>query len=190
MAETGGRWEALSSASRGFKTYSWGTWTQCFNSIQILWVTCTLKHRKCQQTSVTGRSKNMYDICFEVLSAVIINSSVFWDIILCSPVKVNRRFDVTYRPNLQGRWVSQGWDQVKTGSKAEFCWNNLSVVELQLRKIQNIFSMLMIFVVVVSEVRSHTLRGRQTDRQTISIKLSLWSILQEWMNYLTNQPSN
>jgi hypothetical protein len=35
---------------------------------------------------------------FEVLTAVVMNSSVFWDIMPCSPLKVNRRFGehITY----------------------------------------------------------------------------------------------
>jgi hypothetical protein len=44
---------------------------------------------------------------FEVLTAVVINSSLFWDITTCSPPKVNRRFGVTYRLHLQGRRISQ-----------------------------------------------------------------------------------
>jgi hypothetical protein len=33
--------------------------------------------------------------------------STFWDIILCSPLKVNRRFGGTCRLHLQGRRISQ-----------------------------------------------------------------------------------
>jgi hypothetical protein len=32
---------------------------------------------------------------FEVLTAVFIESIIFWDIMLCSPLKVNRRFGGT-----------------------------------------------------------------------------------------------
>jgi hypothetical protein len=38
---------------------------------------------------------------FDVFTAVIMKSSVFWDITLCSPLKVNRRFGETYRLHLQ-----------------------------------------------------------------------------------------
>jgi hypothetical protein len=30
---------------------------------------------------------------FEAFTAVVMNSSIFWDITLCSPLKVNRHFD-------------------------------------------------------------------------------------------------
>jgi hypothetical protein len=30
---------------------------------------------------------------FEVLTAVVMKSTVFWDIMPCSPLRVNRRFD-------------------------------------------------------------------------------------------------
>jgi hypothetical protein len=33
---------------------------------------------------------------FEVLTAVVMKSSIFWDIMLCSPLKVNGRFRWTY----------------------------------------------------------------------------------------------
>jgi hypothetical protein len=39
---------------------------------------------------------------FKVLTAVVMKSSVFWDIMPCSPLKVNRRFGRTYPLNLQG----------------------------------------------------------------------------------------
>jgi hypothetical protein len=38
---------------------------------------------------------------FVVLTAVVMKSSIFWDITLCSPLKVNRHFGGTYRLHLQ-----------------------------------------------------------------------------------------
>jgi hypothetical protein len=35
---------------------------------------------------------NFHYVGFEVLTAVVINTSVFWDITLCSPLKVSPRF--------------------------------------------------------------------------------------------------
>jgi hypothetical protein len=35
---------------------------------------------------------NIYILGFEVLTAVVMKSSVFWDITPCSPLKVNQRF--------------------------------------------------------------------------------------------------
>jgi hypothetical protein len=42
-------------------------------------------------------------IGFEVLTAVVVESSIFWDITPCSQLKVNQRFGRTYRLHLQGR---------------------------------------------------------------------------------------
>jgi hypothetical protein len=45
-----------------------------------------------------------YDIVgFEVLTAVVMKSTIFWDITPCSPLSVNQRFGVTYYLHLQGR---------------------------------------------------------------------------------------
>jgi hypothetical protein len=44
---------------------------------------------------------------FEILTAVSMESSVFWDITQCSPAKVNRRFWGIYRFHIQGRIVKQ-----------------------------------------------------------------------------------
>jgi hypothetical protein len=38
----------------------------------------------------------------EVLTAVIMKSSVFWDMMPCSPLKVNRHFGGTYHLYLKG----------------------------------------------------------------------------------------
>jgi hypothetical protein len=43
---------------------------------------------------------------FEVLTAVVMKNSVFWDITPCSPLKVKRRMGETCRLHLQGRRVS------------------------------------------------------------------------------------
>jgi hypothetical protein len=40
---------------------------------------------------------------FEVFTAVVMNSIIFWDMASCSPSSVNPRFGVTYCLNLQGR---------------------------------------------------------------------------------------
>jgi hypothetical protein len=41
----------------------------------------------------------------EVLTAVAMKSSVFWDITTCGPLKVNLRFEGTYRLCLQGQRI-------------------------------------------------------------------------------------
>jgi hypothetical protein len=43
--------------------------------------------------------------------AIIMKSKIFWDITLCSPLKVNRRFGGTYRLHLQGRNISWARNQ-------------------------------------------------------------------------------
>jgi hypothetical protein len=49
-------------------------------------------------------SKN---VGFEVLTAVVMKSSMFWDKTPCSALKVKRRFGGTCRLHLQGRRISQ-----------------------------------------------------------------------------------
>jgi hypothetical protein len=43
----------------------------------------------------------------EVFTAVVMKCTIFWDIMPCSPLKVNRRFGGTYRLHLQGRKMSR-----------------------------------------------------------------------------------
>jgi hypothetical protein len=38
---------------------------------------------------------------------------VVWDITLCSPLKINRRFEETYRLNLQGGRINQARRQLE-----------------------------------------------------------------------------
>jgi hypothetical protein len=40
---------------------------------------------------------------FEVLTAMVIKYIIFWDITLCSPLKVNRRYEGTYCLHLQSQ---------------------------------------------------------------------------------------
>jgi hypothetical protein len=51
---------------------------------------------------------------FEVLRAVVMKSSIFWDIMLCSPLKVNRGFGGTYRLNRQGPEISHARNQLQS----------------------------------------------------------------------------
>jgi hypothetical protein len=50
----------------------------------------------------------------------ILKSSIFWDIMPCSPLKVNRSFGGTWRLHLRGRIINQARNQRKTGSKQTF----------------------------------------------------------------------
>jgi hypothetical protein len=54
---------------------------------------------------------------FEGLTAVVVKSSVFWDITLCSPLKVNRRFGGTCHVHLQCWRISQARNQCEAGGK-------------------------------------------------------------------------
>jgi hypothetical protein len=45
----------------------------------------------------------LFYVGFEVFTAVVMKSIVFWDMTPCSPLSVNRRFGGTYRLHLQGR---------------------------------------------------------------------------------------
>jgi hypothetical protein len=48
-------------------------------------------------------SNNPQFIGFEVLTAVVMKNTIFWDITPCSPLTVNRRFGGTYRLHLKPR---------------------------------------------------------------------------------------
>jgi hypothetical protein len=51
------------------------------------------------------------NVGFEVLTAVVMKSKIFWDITPCSPLKFNRHFGGTCRLHLQGRRISQARNQ-------------------------------------------------------------------------------
>jgi hypothetical protein len=54
---------------------------------------------------------------FEVLTAIDMKSSIFWDVTPCSPVNDNIRFVGTYRLHLRGERLSLARSQHETGSK-------------------------------------------------------------------------
>jgi hypothetical protein len=47
------------------------------------------------------------DVGFEGLTAVVMESSIFWNLMPCSPLKVNSRFEGTCRLHLQCRRISK-----------------------------------------------------------------------------------
>jgi hypothetical protein len=57
---------------------------------------------------------------FEVLTAVVAMSSVFWDITLCIPLKVDIRFGGTCSLHHHGGRKSQARNQHEAGSKQGF----------------------------------------------------------------------
>jgi hypothetical protein len=57
---------------------------------------------------------------FKDFTAAVMKSSVFWDITLCSPLKVNRPFGGTYRLHRQGRKICQARNQRESRWKPVF----------------------------------------------------------------------
>jgi hypothetical protein len=50
---------------------------------------------------------------------LFMNSTIFWDITPCSPLRVNRHFGGTYRLHLQGRKISRERHQRESRWQAE-----------------------------------------------------------------------
>jgi hypothetical protein len=46
---------------------------------------------------------------FEILTAVVMKSSIFWDITTCGQLEVSRRFGGTYRFHLQGENLTRNF---------------------------------------------------------------------------------
>jgi hypothetical protein len=87
----------------------------------IIVIKIILKEIECELES-TGSGQDPAVDCYEegigfdVLTAVVMKSSVFWDITPCSSVKVNRHIGETYRLHLQELRVIQGRIQHDAGS--------------------------------------------------------------------------
>jgi hypothetical protein len=62
---------------------------------------------------------------FEVLTAVVLKSSTFWDITSCSPLKVNRHFGGPCLFHLQGRRISRGDLCLPSALALAFLWRIL-----------------------------------------------------------------
>jgi hypothetical protein len=57
-----------------------------------------------------------YTVEFEIVTSVVMKSSVLWDTTPCSPLRVNRRFGGTYSIHLQGRRKSSkrvAWSRLR-----------------------------------------------------------------------------
>jgi hypothetical protein len=57
----------------------------------------------------------------EILTAVVMKSSIFWDITPCSPLKVNWRFGGTCRLHLQGQRISKARNKRERWWQAKLC---------------------------------------------------------------------
>jgi hypothetical protein len=51
---------------------------------------------------------------------IILKGTIFWDIMPCCPLKVNRLFGGTYRLHLQGRQISRAGNQLESSWHAGF----------------------------------------------------------------------
>jgi hypothetical protein len=86
----------------------------CLNSASLKF---KLKVIKIRWTPTFRR--NILPPAFEVLTAVVMKSSIFWDITPCSLSKVNRRSGGTNRPHLPGRRIIWGRNQCESRWQAE-----------------------------------------------------------------------
>jgi hypothetical protein len=59
---------------------------------------------------------SVINVGFEVLTAVVIKISIFWDKALCNLLKIDRYFGETCGLHVHGRRISQGRSQRETGS--------------------------------------------------------------------------
>jgi hypothetical protein len=59
---------------------------------------------------------------FDVLTTVVMKSSIFWDIMSCSPLKVNRRFGGTCRLHFQGLRIIQARNQAMFSTCFHVCF--------------------------------------------------------------------
>jgi hypothetical protein len=71
----------------------------------------------------------VYSIGYEVLTVVVMKSSIFWDITLCIPLKFNTRFGGICLLHLQDRRISQA--ELSTCSMLVSCLANSSNVKME-----------------------------------------------------------
>jgi hypothetical protein len=77
----------------------------CSNKYSQISRPCRYQTHKtfCRLHKIWDHKSLIYRVGFEVLTAVVMKSTIFWDITSCSPLKVNRRFGRTYRLHLMRR---------------------------------------------------------------------------------------
>jgi hypothetical protein len=68
------------------------------------------------------------EVGFEVHTAVVVKSTIFWDITLHSPLSINQRFGGTYRLHLQGRKISWARNQHESRWQAEVFFLRYEVI--------------------------------------------------------------
>jgi hypothetical protein len=68
---------------------------------------CISIHQTLRHCSSIEAGNKWRNVGFEVLRAVVMKSTIFWDITPCSPLKLKQRFGGTYRLYHQGRRISR-----------------------------------------------------------------------------------
>jgi hypothetical protein len=66
-------------------------------------------------------SSNLDLIGFEVLTSVIMKSTIFWDITPYSPLKINRSLGETYYLHLQGQRIRQTRNELESRWQSDPC---------------------------------------------------------------------
>jgi hypothetical protein len=96
----------ISQSEYELSTINYRTWSKWFNSTGEGF---PLPLDRSQiKTSCVG---------FQGLTTVAVKNYIFWNITLCSPVRINRRFGGTYRLHLQSRRINQTGFQHEAGRK-------------------------------------------------------------------------
>jgi hypothetical protein len=74
------------------------------------------------KSSIHSTPNNLNFVRFDVITAVVTESTIFWDTTPCSPLKVIRRFGGTYRLHLQGR-ISRARNQRESRALLGTCFH-------------------------------------------------------------------
>jgi hypothetical protein len=94
-----------------------GMWVTVLDSCKFIRTepSCGL-HKNTASSTYVWNTKASNSVGFEVLTAVVMNSSTFWGITSCSPLKINWSFGGIYLLHLHGRRMSHGRSQHEDGS--------------------------------------------------------------------------
>jgi hypothetical protein len=87
----------------------WKTHVSCIMAVNTVWNQTFPRESKREVWMSLGNKTS--NVGFEVLTTVVMKSSVFWDITLCSLLKVNHCFRQTCHLHLQGWRISQARNQ-------------------------------------------------------------------------------
>jgi hypothetical protein len=82
-----------------------------YGAVYLIHVALILFHPIHYIQNKKSSKRNIFHVRFQVLTVEVMKSSILWDIMPCSPLKVNRRFGGTGHLHLQGRRVSRARNQ-------------------------------------------------------------------------------